>query len=93
MNIFNFLQTKTIKIEELDSNFVKFKKLELDTMKIFGKCYNCDDKCNQYQYNSEAWTKIFYCAKCRCINCIIFADRMGGNHEDTIIIFKDENET
>ncbi len=87
MKILDFLESKTIKLNELDLHFKEIKRVEVDTQRISGKCYNCEDRCNQYQFNSESWTKTFYCAKCKSINTIIFSDRMGGNYTDTIIIY------
>lgn len=90
MSIKDFLESKTIQLSELKSNFVEVNRIGIDTQKIFGKCYNCDDSCNQYSYNSESWTKIFYCVKCKCINSVIYTDRMGGSTLDVVIIYKDK---
>jgi len=90
MKISEFLESKTIKLSELNLNFNEIKRLEVDTQLVFGKCYNCEDKCNQHQYNSESWTKTFYCAKCKTINHVLFADRASGIYTDVIIIYKDK---
>lgn len=90
MTIRDFLELKTVTLNEVETNFKEVKRIEVDTTREENHCYECGDSINQYQYPSEPWTKIFYCAKCRCINCIIFADRMGGPTLDVIIIYKDK---
>lgn len=90
MKIKDFLDSKTIYLKELNDNFTEIKRLELDTQLAFKKCYNCNDTCNQYAYISESWLHSFYCVKCTTINAVIFSDRMGGNCNDTIIIYKEK---
>ncbi len=88
MSIKNFLETKTIHLNELSDNFIEIKRIEIDTIRNPEKCYN-DIDCNvQRQYKSEPWTKIFQCDSCNTINAIIHSDRMRGNHLDAVIIYK-----
>lgn len=88
ITITEYLNSKEVKVSELDSLFKEVDSKYIDTMVDRRKCYFCEDKLNQETIPSESWTSVRYCRACKTINLILFADRMGGTSTDRIIFYK-----
>lgn len=89
MNITEFLESKQVKLEDLEENFtlVKTIKIEINHNK---ECINCGNSNNQRKIPSEPWSSLIYCGYCERLLFSIFADRMSGNTIDTILIYRNK---
>lgn len=90
MNIYEFVQSKQITIEELTKVFTIESELEINASNV-QNCYNCGDELNNEFLPSESWTSVQHCRKCNRINAVVWSDRMGGSCTDTVMIFADSN--
>ena len=87
MEMEQFLERFTINIEKDIKPYFKLDEtLSVDTSLNKG-CYSCRFEHSKSEFNSEAWTSVFYCRKCNKINVIIHSDRMGGDHTDSVYIY------
>lgn len=85
-----FFESKEIKIKELEENFHLVTQFNIDMINYEG-CPHCKDTCNQTRWKSQSWTAVIQCIACKSIICIIFSDRMGGCHTDTVLVFEEKN--
>ena len=90
MNITEFLESKQVKLEELEENFELTERIDIDMMTHEKECICCGDKNNQYKMPSEPWTSVIHCTACSSLLLIMFADRMSGNYKDTILIYREK---
>ena len=87
MTMEQFLERFTINIEkDIKPYFELDDRLNVDTSLNKG-CYSCGHEYSKSKFNSEAWTSVFHCGKCNKINVIIYSDRMGGVHTDSVRIY------
>jgi len=88
MKITDFLESKEIKLRELEDNFEHESTKDIDGV-IGDKCPNCGNSSNLYSYNSEPWTSVKRCISCNRIMIVIYTDKMGSVALDTLMIFKE----
>lgn len=65
------------------------KILDFDTHKHSG-CPHCTDKLNIHRFDSVPWTGVIKCTICNSLMVVYYSDRMGGNHTDTIYVYKEK---
>lgn len=88
MTINSYLDSKEIKIKEVEEYFILEKRLEVNDN--YDQCHNCGEKINAHKYRSQPWTGCRYCVNCKRLNLTIYCDRMGGGLSDTVLIFKEK---
>ena len=80
MNITEFLDSKQVKLKELEENFTLVKRIDIDINEHKKECINCGNRNNQYKIPSEPWSRLIYCTYCERLIFSIYADRMSGNN-------------
>lgn len=92
MKIVDYLDTKTINLEELDNFFKLEKTIEYDWQgDITKNCPNCNNKgSNRHLWRSCCWTSVYQAICCRKIIAIIHQDRLSGATLDVIKIYGDK---
>lgn len=90
MTLDHFVNKFTIDPEkDVQPNFTLVKTVDAYISSNKKYCFNCGDSLNIRRLPSTAWTGVFYCWGCECLNVISYADGMSGNHLSTIRIFKE----
>jgi len=90
MNIREFLETKEIKKEELDSHFNLVEQLDIDVVTSLCGCPKCKDTLNVSFFRSPSWTMCFECRACKSMFYVYVADRMGGSNTDVVFVYKEK---
>jgi len=86
-----YLDSKEVRLKELEDNFAEVKRYSKDMLRFPEKtCPNCEDKINAHSRPSQSWTSCKYCTACKCISIILWADRQGGQFEDIVIVYKNK---
>jgi hypothetical protein len=93
MTIDDYVNSKTVKYEELQNNFTlerRFqKRFSIHSDEKNENCVNCGSYyMNTKWLRSEPWTSCQFCNSCKSINLIIASDPMGGNTDDTVEVYK-----
>lgn len=92
MTIYEFQERFTIDPpKDIEPYFKLEKKISMDTQTYKGGCLNCGDTINNELLRSMAWTEVQYCRKCKSLNVVYYSDRMGGNHTDSVFIYKEKD--
>lgn len=94
ITISKFLESKELKMKEVEETFQLVKRLDIDMISHSIEkdgCVNCGNKSNSYSIKCESWTGATFCVACDSLMFIIFSDRMGGGHNDAVFVYEQKN--
>mgnify|MGYP006871788161 FL=1 len=91
ITVSKYVDSKQITMKEVEETFQLVKRIDIDMIHHGKECVHCGDTANQYTIPSEPWTGVYHCVACGCLMLTIFADRMGGNHTDTVFVYEQKN--
>ena len=84
----SFIDSKVIKLEELEESFVAVGKKDDSKMGVCGTCNRTD---NNNEYPADSWMWVFYCHACESINVHFPQDLMSGCENTTpLVVFKEK---
>jgi hypothetical protein len=91
MKISEFEKKFTIEPDnDIEPYFKKEREFRMENAQR-KSCLNCHDEPNNEWLKSSAWTAVQHCWKCKSINVVFPADRMSGNFEDAVCIYKEKD--
>jgi len=88
MKISEFLTYKQITEDELKQHFTFVKSIDKDLMSHQG-CPNCGNEHNCSNLPAAPWRGCIHCWNCDCIMMVYYADRMGGDYTDRVMVYKE----